>query len=574
MSIGNQSSHVEQIIEQADAAELWRHAAELAQYVRTSGSEEELRAFQYVKEQLESFGLKTRLSFHKAWISIPGKAELIVGGRAYPVITHAMSPALARTELSLAVYEPSADPTKQSLAGKAVLVNGLAAWPIIERMERQGASAVIFMNRSRYTHEMITSGVWGNPSTSDRLYPSIPAFSVNETDGASLLSELHQFPEAVASLYGEVQSEWRDIPLLTAELTGAVEPEKFVLFSGHIDAWHYGAMDNGAANAVMLESARVLARNNGQLRRTIRWAFWSGHSHGRYAGSALYADAHWEELQEHGVLHINIDSVGAKGAVQLGAANVMAETKQLSKQAIELGAGRRFGDHDFHGSPFGRAGDQSFWGTGLPSAFMGLSYQEDGWFGWWWHTTEDTLDKLDEQLLLRDCKVYIAALHDAANAAVIPIDQRAAATLLAERLLEYETLAGERLSVQSLLAKANRLKLEIEHFYARHVQLASANRELRQVNRVIIQLSRILVPALYIKGSLYEHDPAVQQPLVPALSEIEELAAAEAGSDRFYRLQTGLLRKQNQLADLLNKGLLLLSTFVSEEGERNDTESI
>ena len=59
-----------------------------------------------------------------------------------------------------------------------------------------------------------------------------------------------------------------------------------------------------------------------------------------------------------------------------------------------------------------RAGDQSFWGIGVPSMFMGMGEQPAGsaesftrsvfgggarkgaGFGWWWHTPEDTLDKV------------------------------------------------------------------------------------------------------------------------------------------------------------------------------------
>ena len=81
-----------------------------------------------------------------------------------------------------------------------------------------------------------------------------------------------------------------------------------MLFSGHIDSWHRGAMDNGSANALMLEVLRVLLPQREMLRRSIRLAFWSGHSHGRYAGSTWYADNFWEELHENCVLHLNADS--------------------------------------------------------------------------------------------------------------------------------------------------------------------------------------------------------------------------------------------------------------------------
>ena len=54
-----------------------------------------------------------------------------------------------------------------------------------------------------------------------------------------------------------VRTGWMPIPHLVGELAGRQE-DRFVLFSGHVDSWHYGAMDNGTANATMLEVARLL----------------------------------------------------------------------------------------------------------------------------------------------------------------------------------------------------------------------------------------------------------------------------------------------------------------------------
>ena len=53
-------------------------------------------------------------------------------------------------------------------------------------------------------------------------------------------------------------------------------------------------MDNGSANALMLEVLRVLLPYREKLRRSLRLTFWSGTLHGRYAGSAWYADNFWE----------------------------------------------------------------------------------------------------------------------------------------------------------------------------------------------------------------------------------------------------------------------------------------
>lgn len=177
---------------------------------------------------------------------------------------------------------------------------------------------------------MIVSPVWGNPTTHtyDNL-PKIPVVSVNFHDGQKMKSTVKNHTNCQGWLKTKVDTRWRKIPTLTAEIPGNDENDHFVLFSGHIDSWHYGVMDNGTANATMLEVARILALNKDNLRRSLKLAFWSGHSHGRYAGSALYCDEHWEDLHENCVLHINIDSVGGKGATILTEANCMAETRIL-----------------------------------------------------------------------------------------------------------------------------------------------------------------------------------------------------------------------------------------------------
>jgi hypothetical protein len=155
-----------------------------------------------------------------------------------------------------------------------------------------------------------------------------------------------------------------------ALVDGVEEPEKFVLFSGHVDSWHYGAMDNGSANATMLETPRVLLPYRSTFRRGLRLAFWSGHSHGRYADSTWYADPFWENLHENCVAHINVDSTDGQGAVVLSETPAMAETQPCAAAIIRALTGT-----EFTGTRFGRAGDQSFQGHGILSLFMSLSVQ-------------------------------------------------------------------------------------------------------------------------------------------------------------------------------------------------------
>src|SRR4029453_14883229 len=86
---------------------------------------------------------------------------------------------------------------------------------------------------------------------------------------------------------------------------------------------------------------------------------------------------------------------------------------------------------------FPRAGDQSFWGIGIPSALMSLSGipRQDTdlprWMGrlfgtagfpWWWHPGEDTIDKIDPDVLALDTRVYVAAALRLVGGPLLPLD--------------------------------------------------------------------------------------------------------------------------------------------------------
>ena len=74
--------------------------------------------------------------------------------------------------------------------------------------------------------------------------------------------------------------------------------------------------------------------------RGLRLAFWSGHSHGRYAASTWYADTFWRELHDRCVAHVNVDSTGGVGAEVLDETNTMAELLEVAAEPIRKVAGQ------------------------------------------------------------------------------------------------------------------------------------------------------------------------------------------------------------------------------------------
>src|SRR6266568_4723872 len=123
---------------------------------------------------------------------------------------------------------------------------------------------------------------------------------------------------------------------------------------------------------------RADAERLSELRRGMRFAFWSGHSHGRYAGSAWYADHAWRDLERRCVLHMNVDSTGARGATDYTVFHATEDAADFAETVVADVTGQRG-----RARHFSRAGDQSFWGIGVPSAFMSMSQlpKQDTQFG-------------------------------------------------------------------------------------------------------------------------------------------------------------------------------------------------
>jgi Peptidase family M28 len=464
-----------------------------------------------------------------------------------------------------------ADCARSDVRGRIALVDGLATPEMARRANMAGAAAQIFIN-DEHLHEMILSPVWGSPTHGQlALYPHTPAVSVRQPDGARIRAALAGGPH-IARIEATVETGWRALPLLEASLPGAVEPDAFVLFAGHIDSWHYGAMDNGSANATMLHLGRLLAQRRQQLRRGLRICFWSGHSHGRYAGSAWYVDHHWDELRQHCAAYVNIDSVGGQGATLLSEGYCMAETFDLGRAVVE-----RYSGHEFIGARVGRAGDESLVGVGIPALLMTVSEQptaagatgaasviggRSGGLGWWWHTPDDTLDKLDPDLLARDARLYAATLLRLCAEPILPFDYAAAAAELDEFVDGYQRLVGERFDLsparertQALRRAAHTLHAAIEALRVHMAAGAPEPANLAAIDAALMALGRATIPLNYTAAGPFGHDPALAMPPLPLLAEAYTLAEVSPDSDAARFAAVALQRGMNQLAHGLDLAL-------------------
>lgn len=560
------------IVDEVSKDELMRFEHAIAQYVRLSGSAEEAKAFDFIQEQLTGWGYDVQRYSSEALIGYPDKARLTVGGREIPCNGYSLSPATSDAGVTGGLLYVgaghAADYAGKDAAGKIVVSDGLAMPDKALEAQRRGALGQIHIN-DEYIHEMCISPVWGTPipETAD-LLPTVPAVAVTKADGDRIKQMLDE-GSVTATLMTQPYRAWTEIPTLTAELPGQTE-DTFVLFSGHVDSWHYGAMDNGTANASQLEVARLLAQHRDELYRGIRLAFWSGHSHGRYASSAWYADTFWHDLHERCVVHVNIDSVGAKGAVVLTEAATMAETHGFAGSVLRDVEGQEL---DY--KRISRSSDQSFWGHGIPSCLASISEQsaeseksgtfaalatllgggsKGGGLGWWWHTTEDTLDKIDPDFLVRDCRIYAELVYRLCTLPRLPFDYAATAGEISQALGRYQEAAGDAIDLSRTKQLADELAQRL-----RSLDLDAAGPA--RANRLEMDLGRVLIPVNYTVEGPFAHDLALGTRPLPGLAGADEIGRLDRQSDAFRFLRTKLTRERNRVEHALREALAEVREF-------------
>jgi hypothetical protein len=555
------SSTLMSILDFVDRDRLMEHTRTIAQWQRLSGTPEEREAFDYIEQTIAGLGYEVERLDPVCLTSLPGAASITANGEdVSPCITHSFSastpPNGIEAELVYAGRGFADDYEGLDVAGKIVLVEGLATPHKVQPAEAAGAAAVIH-NSGEQIHEMIISPVWGSP-TSDtvHLLPTIPHLSIGESN-AERLKNMLEAGSVTVRVTTEVDTGWRPLPVLVASLETQEDTDQFVMLSGHVDSWYHGAMDNGSANASMLECARLLAENQDDLRRSVVIAFWSGHSHARYGTSAWYADEYWHDLHHNCVAHINIDSPGGVGATFLSAAHLMAETYPLAHSLIAEIAGQ-----ELEFTRMSRMGDQSFWGVGLPSMFTSISQQpaaekpsgirqmmggRGGGLGWWWHTADDTLDKIDPDFLVRDCRILLASVYRFASDELLPIDQRVAAKEISDAIGSLADYSVPDIDMSDLEDSARDLQASCEDLASIVSAYDGDEHAAELINNCLMGVSRILIPVTYTTSGQFEQDLALPTPALPGLQPLRRLAEIEPGSHEYHLLVQKLRRERNRV---------------------------
>lgn len=568
-SLSSQSTEVEELILGDISLETpWPVVEELSQFVRLSGSEEERRAVEVLTSRLSEIGVPHVLHEPECFISWPLAATVRVseeGGRSFFAKTSSMSISTDGNELEGdLVYVPPGkldeiDPVHTVLdlggkdfTGKIVIVEGLPLTNNVTAVAESGAMAGIFVSPGLNIHESICTNIWGTPDLdSMHRLPNLAVAAVNRTDGDELIKLAQRGGRVAVST--TLDTRWRKIPVLVAEIEGSVNPEEYVLLNGHLDSWHQGVGDNATGDAAMLEIARVFWNHRANLQRSLKIAWWSGHSHGRYAGSAWYADEFAIDLANNCVAQVNCDSPGCRWANTYNHLSCMSEAADLLDATIVQVSGI---EPQTVRPP--QAGDYSFNHIGISSFLMlssTMSEEKRAELGYYpvggcggniqWHTEEDLMDVADPDILLRDIRVYASALVRTLNAPIHPFNWRRTVGEFQTTLDRYQNAAGEVFDLSPAFSALGKLDSLLIDFYGRLD--AVSGEDARHYNRAQRQLGRLLIPVNYSRMAQFWRDPALKIPALPDLAPALKISTW-GGDENMTRIaRAHLTRGQNRL---------------------------
>ena len=546
---------------------LERLARAIVHYERPSGSPGENAAIDSIVASLEEAGVPVEVHTFDTYASDPLSAAVEVPseGLSLDAITMSYSGATDGVTAPLVDFGALADlPRLEVGTGELLALEGEAgrrealpetllrargAIALVEGQPRNvptaalellGAVGVIFSNPEERLNDLIVTSTWGTPSLRNyQRLPKIPTAQVTKSGGDLLRARLAMGPLEVR-LRTEVATGRKPLRLAVARIPGPSPDAPYALLGGHIDGWYHGATDEGASNAAMAELAKAFYRNRDRLRRGLVVAWWPGHSNARYAGSTWFADHYFEELRDRAVAYLNIDGVGQIDA-QRFSATATAAMAALAREVAEPVAGEEIGT-----SPPGRNSDQAFNGVGLPLLqFNHARLAEDGGY-WWWHTPEDTFDKIDFAVLKTDAGLYAEAIARLLTDPVLPIDIAAEVEALGEALASRAAVAGDRFELGEAQRRQEAL-LEL----VRALEDALPGHEGPALDRALLRVLRPLYRVALDPVDPFHPDPGFSLGPLPGLAPVGILAEEDPASDRYLFAETTLVRERNRLLEAL-----------------------
>jgi hypothetical protein len=274
-----------------------------------------------------------------------------------------------------------------------------------EALEKAGAAGIAISN---WTGIMGANRIFGAKTA------KIPMFDIDLEDYGMLyrLAENGSKPRIKVDAQSKVLPEANSFNTIGI-IKGKEKPKEYVILSAHLDSWDgaQGATDNGTGVLTMLETIRILKKYYPNPKRTIVVGLWGSEEQGLNGSRGFVAD-HPEIMK--GVQAVFNQDNGTGRVVDISGQGFVNSYNYIGKwlNAVPKNIKDQI-KSTFPGNPGGGGSDHaSFVSAGVPG--FSLSSLNWGYFGYTWHTTKDTYDKIvfDEvknNVILTATLVYMAS---------------------------------------------------------------------------------------------------------------------------------------------------------------------
>ena len=268
-------------------------------YIRTGGSQEELRCAQYIVDECAKLGLQAAIEPFAVPMSTMTEAQLIANGRSIPCKGYLCS---GSAELEAPLYYLTTR-DKFSLSqckDKIVLVDGgMGYWLYHDLLENGCLGFITYDGNVLYAdHDMDHKELRSYVHNGTR----IPGVNINARDAVALVEQGVSAVKIVLK-QEEYEGESRNVIL---ELPG--ETQDTIVFTAHYDSTSLsqGAYDNMSGSIGLLAIAEYYKTH--AHRFSLRF-IWCGSEERGLLGAKAYCAAH-EEALKNVVLNINLDMIG------------------------------------------------------------------------------------------------------------------------------------------------------------------------------------------------------------------------------------------------------------------------
>ncbi|MGP4074581.1 M28 family peptidase [Halobacillus sp. K22] len=391
------------VIKKISGDRLYERVNLLSQSPREAGTEGEYRAVQYIQDQFESYGYNTELQPFTFQDWDEGVSSIVINNTVFNGDVQAFTGSVNATVKSKLEFVglASSEEVTDSVKGKIALIErgSISFYEKVQNVINKGAAGVIMFNRE---------GEEGNDFGYTYEGQNIPVVAINREEGLSLVNQLNS-EEVNAEI--AVQGAGT-IDKISYNVIATMQPHKnkdngqIVTIGAHHDsvAGGPGANDDASGVSGVLELAKIMAKT--PIDTELRFMTFGAEEKG-LLGSYHYASTLSEDEVNRIAAHFQMDMIGSRDSGDL----IMFTPDGEKNLVTDLGAaaGARVAEVVEYGQ-LGRSDHVPFFERGIPSALFIHAPLEP-----WYHSPEDTVDKISKDKLKETTEIIGAAVYQIAR---------------------------------------------------------------------------------------------------------------------------------------------------------------